>query len=566
MKIFIKRGILVIFFLLLYLPLGLSQTLEFSYVISNSENWKDVFSSIHYANLNGVESDFLVSTAHGPMLLNSIKTTERIFVVSSKKDPFVFNYQDMILSRDFESAEEIKFDDANIELINELDDIKNFIVVGDSYGFNAIAVAPYAIKTRSWVFLANRFNTNKIDSILDSRDVDKIIIYGYVDREVRETLEKYSPEIIDNEDRFKDNIEIVKKYLELKPTKQVVLTNGEFIEKELMKGLEPVLFTGKENVPDQIRDYLKESDIEIGVLIGNDLIGAATNIRRTAGINVMVKFARSARAQAGGIAAVEGLDLFPLPIPYIKLSLHSIKYNKVSSQLEITYKSDSNVPVYFKGTITLIDNDERTKVGDINPVFIAPGDYKTVVYSVNSTSSENLSAEVVTLFGESPSALDRMLRGELKVDVVDVIDRCRFDEKDIKWVKYNKQKKSFFIKVKNPTDVDCWVDLELEGIVIGFTKITMGSEGSIRIPKGNTKKISILEELTEDDLERNPTVNLIAFSGEREDSLVHTFKAVYDLQVEFLSVLAYLTMALVIIIIVLIILIFIIKRKEQDEY
>ena len=566
MKSYIKRGIFLVFFLLLFLPLGLSQTQEFNHVISNSENWKDVYSTIHFANLKGTDSDFLVSTAHGPLLLNSIQTTKKILVITSKKEPFIFNYPDLILSRNFEDANEIEVDDANIELINELDDIKNFIIVGDSYGFNAIAVAPYSVKTRSWVFLANRFNVNQIDAVLDSRDVENIIIYGYVDREVRETLEKYNPEIIDNEDRFKDNIEIVQKYLELKPAKQVVLTNGEFIEKEIMKGLEPVLFTGKENVPDQIRDYLKQSDIEIGVLIGNELIGAATNIRRTTGISVMVKFARGARTQAGGIAAVEGLDLFPLPTPYVKLNLHSIKYNKVGSQLEVTYKSEANVPIYFKGTITLIDGDERTRVGDIDPVFIAPGDYKTVVYSVNATSSENLSAELVTLYGESPSALDRMLMGELKVEIVDVIDRCKLDEKDIKWVKYNKQKKSFIIKTRNPSDVDCWVDIELNDILIGFTKITIGTEGSIRIPKGDTKKITIQEELTEEDLERNPTVDLTAYSGEREDSLVHTFKATYPLQVEFLTMLAYITIALVIIIIVLIILIFIIKRRERDEY
>ena len=34
------------------------------------------------------------------------------------------------------------------------------------------------------------------------------------------------------------------------------------IEKEIMGGEEPILFTGRENVPDQIKNYLKSSDIE----------------------------------------------------------------------------------------------------------------------------------------------------------------------------------------------------------------------------------------------------------------------------------------------------------------
>ncbi|HOH04142.1 MAG TPA: hypothetical protein PK032_01590, partial [Candidatus Pacearchaeota archaeon] len=54
---------------------------------------------------------------------------------------------------------------------------------------------------------------------------------------------------------------------------------------------------------------IKSSDIEIGVLIGNELIGAATNIRQSTGINVQVKFARSARERTSGVSPVEGLDL-----------------------------------------------------------------------------------------------------------------------------------------------------------------------------------------------------------------------------------------------------------------
>jgi hypothetical protein len=89
---------------------------------------------------------------------------------------------------------------------------------------------------RAWVFFADRTNVDEIDSILGLREVDEVLIYGFVDREVEETLAKYNPEVIDTGDRFKDNIEIVEKYLEIKQTEQVLLTNGEFIEKELMLG------------------------------------------------------------------------------------------------------------------------------------------------------------------------------------------------------------------------------------------------------------------------------------------------------------------------------------------
>src|SRR3989339_743102 len=429
---------------------------EFTNIISNSENWQDVYSIMHYANLKNVEGDFITSTEHGTVILNRINKENRIKVITSKDNPYLFNYKETIESQGFQGVEEITVEDANLELINDLPEIQNFIIVGDSFGYNAIAIIPYAILTNSWVFLANRLNAQEIDFILSERNVKKVLIYGYVDREVRDAIEKYNPEIIDNEDRFQDNIEIVEKFLAIQPTKQALLTNGEFIEKELMEGKEPIIFTGKENVPDQIRDYLKDSTIEIGVLIGNDLINTATNIHRSTGIYVMVKFAQGTKSQQSEISAVESLDLFPLPTPTMNLELHSVKYNKISSQLEVTYKSSSNIPIYFKGTITVKS--------------------------------------------------DRILKKEIDIGVIEVLDKCKIEIKDLK---YNKQSKSFIIEIKNLENANCWVSVELEDVLTGYTKKTIGTEKSIEIPAKKSKAISIKEEITEEDLISNKVNNLI---------------------------------------------------------
>ena len=66
-----------------------------------------------------------------------------------------------------------------------------------------------------------------------------------------------------------------------------------------MSGQEPVLFIGRENVPQKISDYIKSTDIEVGVLIGNELVGTATIVRRQVGISTFVKFAQGARTAAG---------------------------------------------------------------------------------------------------------------------------------------------------------------------------------------------------------------------------------------------------------------------------
>ena len=465
---------------------------EFTHVISNSEDWRDVYSTLLFASLEDAGSDFLVSTAHGQVLLNGINKGNDILVVSSKKMPFVFNYPSIIETKGYNSVQEIEVNSANLELIDELPDVEGFVIVGDSYGYSAVSATPYAVLTHSWVFLANRANIGEIESILSRRSIKELIIYGYVDSEVTEALADYNPEIINSGDKFQDNIDLVEKYSEKGSIQQIILTNGEFLEKEIMDGNNPILFTGKENVPDQIAEYIKSSDISVGVLIGNDLIGAATNIKRTTGISVMVKFARGARENTAGIAAVEGLDLFYLPGPNLELEIYSIKYNKATSQLEVTYRSNSNIPAYFKGTFTLNSDSGTTRVGDLDPIFISPGDFKTVVYDGVDLSGEEITAEYFTIYGESEKSLDRILQGTYEVGIVSVLDECQLD---VKYVKYNKQEKSFMIKIKNLGDVECWVNVELQDLLINNIEQTIGTEGSESVLPKKSKRIFIEQNM-----------------------------------------------------------------------
>jgi len=550
-------------FVLVFAVLVFAQSvlaIDATHVISNSEDWEDVYSAMLYASLSGVEADFLTSTPHGPVLLDAISKEKDIEVISSKDSPFVFNYENEILARDFAGASERIVDSANLELVEDLD-VRNYIVVGNSYGYNAIAVTPYAVLTDSWVFLADRVNIAEIDEIISRRGAGDVIVYGYLEREVTDELEKYDPLVIDSGDRFKDNIEIVKMYKEISNAKQILLSNGEFIEREVMLGLHPTLFTGRDNVPEQIGEYLKESDITVGVLIGNDLINAATNIRRTTGISVMVKFAQGARGQTSGVSAVEGLDLFYLPTPTLDLEVYSIKYNKASSQIEITYHSKSNVPIYVKGNINVISDSGNERVGDMEPVFIAPSDYKTLIYPDIEIEGTGLKAEVSTLFGEVASSLDMQLTGSYDLGIINVIDRC---EVEVKYVKYNKQAEKFFVGVKSLEDVDCYVDVELRDVLKSGRRQTIGTEGSVLLRGGKKMKIEIDERMSDEDLEDNPFVNVVAYYGEREQVLVKVFRGKFDLNIDMFTGMTYLIAIVLLLLIVVGLILW--KKKRDDEW
>ncbi len=530
-------------------------------IISNSEDWRDVYSVIQYANLQGLPSNFLVSQRHSTILTEGLSAGASLQVITSSRYPFVTGYENVLTGRGYD-AEELTFDNVNLELARRLPDIKNFIVIDDSYGYNAISVAPYAQVSKSYVLFADRNNIGEVATFLAARDPDKVILFGYVNREVKDALSIYNPEIINKDgDRFDNNIEIVKKYMELKPTKQVILTNGEFIETEVMSGAEPVIFIGSANVPDQVREYIKEAGIEVGVLIGNQYVGTATTIKRQAGISVFVKFARSARVPGDAISPVEGLDLFYLPTYRLNLEIVSVFYNQLTNQLEVTFRNNVDLATYFLGTYRLSWGDgEIQTVGEVEPVFMDGLEYRTLVYDVEPMFGD-ITADIYVIYGESKRSLEYIIDISMIVNLTEVMDNS---EIEIVSVVYDKVRKEFIIEIKNIGEVDTYVDLELVDIVIAGERFSFGSDKVVFIKKGEKKKIRVKVDLEEEDYEDNEEVLVVAYYGEREQNLVKVKRGRFVVGYRGIEYLIY-TLAPVIIVlfIILIIIFLLIKRRKK---
>ncbi len=515
---------------------------DFDHVVVNSEEWTDVYSALQYSNLNGAPADFLVSEKHSTQVLEALEKNDSMMVLSSSRAPYVLNYDGMFSNYGYDDVQEISAANLNLELIKEMEDIDNFVIVSDDYGYNALAVIPYAMKTNAWVFFADENNIGEITDIINSREVNDVLVYGYVEPAVRDALESYSPDVIYNVNRFEDNIEIVEKTLELGHSEQVLLTNGEFIELELMSGKHPILFTGRENVPDTIKEYLKDSPLKTGVLIGNELVGAATNIRRSTGLFVMVKFARGARTQSSGVAAVEGLDLFPVPSPVLDLSIYSVEYNSLTQNLEVTYKSSSTLPIWIKGTIRVGEGQDSLRFGDNDSLFINPNNYKTVAYSVeNPINFEGETANVFVLYGEGKNSLDRALDEDLEISTIDIIDNC---EMDISSVSYDRGNDQFIIDVDNTGEVDCYVEGLIQNLDLDLETKTIGSEGVIKINSGDQGEIFIEQLLDEENLADNEFVSTRINFGERETSLIKSAFKEVELNVFTFGMTTYAVVAL----------------------
>jgi hypothetical protein len=532
-----------------------------SRVIVNSELWTDVYSVMQYGSLKGVTANFLVSDRHATVILGQIGQNEQLWAISSTTLPHIVGYQELLTARGY-TAQEFKFENINLEMARLLPDINKFIILDDSYGYNAIAVAPYAAVTKSYVLFADSDTIDEVVEFLSERNVDSLLIFGQVDREVRTALDVYSPEIINQQgDRFLNNVEIVKKYMEVQPAKQVILTNGEFIEHEIMAGSQPVLFIGTNNVPEAIRNYVSSSDIEVGVLIGNELVGTATFIRRQLGISVFVKFAQGARQPEGRISQVEALDMFYLPTYTLNLEVDTIKYNRATNQLEVTLRNTEDQAVYLIGTYGLTDSiGTKATVGDIGPNFIDGNQLKTFVYDVQELAEGKITVEVFIIYGESPGSLEKEIRLVLEVDSVQVIDNCKIQ---INEVALNMRSKQFLVEVENIGEADCFTSVELVDLIIAGEKGTYASEAPTKVAVGDKKTAKIRVTAFEpEDAADNERITIRAYYGERENTLVKVLEGRFELIIKSGDYLFY---TLIVVIFLLLFLLFWKRRKKKEE-
>ncbi|MEK6968648.1 MAG: hypothetical protein AABX51_08565 [Nanoarchaeota archaeon] len=541
---------LLLYLLISVLLLATVRAQQYEQIIANSADWHDVYSTIIFGKLQGIQTNFLVGQPHANILLFSIPKTRSVLIVSSSRNSYAVGYKSLFDAQGYPSVSELSLTNINLELAKRLPQTKNFIILDDSYGYNAISVAPYAIASNSYILFVDRRNINQIVDFLNTRNPTKVLLYGELDREARTRLAAFTPETINQGDRYMNNVEIVKKFRQIKGTQQVLFSNGEFLEDQLLGGVEPVLFIGTNNVPEAIASYIKSSDIKVGVLVGNELIGTATTIRRQLGISVFVKFAQSARLPGGSIANVEDLDRYPLPKFALNLAIHSVKYNELTRQLEITYKNLVDQGTYLKGTIIIRSNEGAQTIGDLEPIFIEGNEYRTIVYPFQEPLTGDIRAEIFTLFGESRRSFEYSLRQTVTVDKVSVKDDTLIEIVDLV---YDKSRHEFIVTIKNVGTIDAYVNAEIVDLLVNGEATSYGSKEETLIPVGKSVKIRIpVDELTEADLADNPKVTLVAKYGARQNILTKQLRQEFDLTFKGIDYTIYVLAAVVIILLLLI--------------
>jgi len=522
-------------------------------VVINSGDWQDVYLGTYYAGFSDINSKFIISSEHSSFLLQMLdKNKKNILLIESDKTPFVFNFRTSLEGAGFTVEEILASGTAlNIELAKRAN-TTDFIVVDDTYGYNAISIAPYAAQGNFFILLANRNNIEELYSFLNVNGVGRMIIYGNSDNEVRTRLAEFNPVIINNGSRFDNNIELLKRY---ENVQRVVLTNGEFIEESIMSGKEPVLFLGKDRVPDQVVKYIKESGIKTGMVIGTELSGVGHLLKEQTNMTLFLKFGQG--FGDGGSSEIKALDMFPLPKYDLAIDINSVKYNRVSKELEVTYENKGNIGAYLSSSIEILSSGIRlTTIGDREPVYVNRGNTVSVPYKTE-LNGQNLTAKFTTLFGEVPGSFERVLHKEMNIEMIDVPDNSLLN---ISKVSYDKSAHKIKVEIKNIGKVKTFARTQIKFLVYGEERIMVQDKPMLLEP-GTSKDAVFITTLSDTNIEENPQINVRVNYGEREAALIKVLEGSYPLEISGDYTIIIIAAALAIILIIILR----IKRKKDKK-
>lgn len=514
----------ICFFLLL---LGMSVVAAESLVIVDSLDWRDVYLGELYAAHEGSTAYFLLDAEHASRLLTIISPEkyDEVILLESKKGPVVKNYHTLLEAQGF-NVERRAYADyiALQEMLYEDLGFDSIMLIDDTYGYSAMSVAPYCLRHDCLPMFVDAENLGSLRSVLD--DASTLERFGFIDRNVVNEYPNIRA-IGKGEDRFEDNLAMVKLLQNEQPVRQILITNGEFLEAQLIMSGSPVLFIGKQQIPADILSYLEGSGFKSAMLIGNSLFANGKTIKDATGISVFVKFAK------GRDSEQEALDLFMLPIYVPSLSVYEANYNSLTKQLEVTFSNTGEFYSFFTSTILLQDaQGVYATVGDDSAVFVDAQGFKTVLYDVDGFKDGSV-ANISLLFGESPHALEFTLSQLLTINTVEVNDESSLV---LHSIMYDERLEAFVVSVENTGSRDAYFSLELSDVIVNGRAVTLGSNGTFLIKSGEIVDAALDVVLTKDDIVDNEFADVKLYYGQRQFALVHlleervvvTFVSGYD--------------------------------------
>ncbi|MDD5171463.1 MAG: hypothetical protein PHF60_00310 [Candidatus ainarchaeum sp.] len=513
------------------------------FVAINSNDGRDVLSGIFYANAMGLPVKFMplpggnadvfaakVGSNHDILLIQG-STPISSFVESNLKNKN--NTVTVYTSTDASAT--------NLDLAKR-SGATSFIIVDSSYSDSALSVLPYAALTKSYVILAN---SNNIASVKETvKDADKIIIFGLVDQEVKDELAEFNPEILGKgEDKYEDNIIMVKKTMDEFSLKSPLVVDGTFIEEGMAEGKQPILLTGRlvpQGTYDFIKQYVRDGKLTGVMLVGNDLVVPIYDMRermvnefKAEGLNktfgITVKFAQVVPSAGTSVLV---LDTFSMPAYQPSLEVTEIIYNKDNNKVMVSVGNIGEGSAYYAVEVRIKVNGQDYKLlGSNETKLIERGEQAGSEYplDLSGVSEGSVTATVIVKYGSSKKSLEEYTTKEGPLTSVSYTDTSNVT---VKYVKYDADKKSVLVTLQNLGNGPAYLFTKLS-LNIGGVPTNISSSGTKTLERGSMMVEEFPLEISQADLDANKEVTVYVDYGGREGFLMKKAAYIVPLETQF---------------------------------
>ncbi len=548
-------------FLLIFLIFATAVSAQEVYV-ANTASWENIYSAGIYSALLGKEFYYLVNARHAEALTAELPRGADVTVIESDRIPYVKKYANRLTNAGMKSQTVlVPEDDANLDLAKRLPQINSYYLVNPVFGYDAISAAPLAIQTKSYVLFATKENAKELAEFLSSKTLSGLTIVGDADQEVISAVSHLNPKITNEGNRFKNNIALAEQYRQATNAQQAILTNGEFLEYDIFTAQnQPIVFIGRDRVPEQSLEYLRSAPYKTFVVLGKDLLGSSQSIKTSTQKPVFLKFAKGTTGP-NGFQNVRGLDLFPTPVFEMLLSFKTIYYNIDQQKVEMAVQNEKPARTYLEANILLQEGD--------TPIITLGGDgfriegntQHTFSYAqdLSAYATKNVTAQVTIPYGESEDTIERVLTATQQLIFFSEKDLCKLSIND---AEYDDTTQRFKITVKS--DKECYAQATMLNLTIS-DEITNPQSGTVRIDGKTT--IDVKQRMDEVDIADNPTITVSVRYGSEPNALIKEItKTMPFKRTSSISMTLIIGIAAIAAVVLLIIFIILWKRKKQRRY
>ncbi|MFH1211689.1 MAG: hypothetical protein V1659_02050 [Candidatus Woesearchaeota archaeon] len=539
--------------------------------IVNSKDWRDVYSVLLYSSLQKQPAFFVTSESLASV--TKIFPTDPEFTIYQSTDPYISNLKNQLASMNYKIKNEEKSSSFNTELDPKTG---NYIIISaDNYKLS-VSVAPYAVKTNSWVFIVDDKNVDDVASQLSG--AANVLAVGTFPRAVLAKIQPYFKEWINTNDPYHDSQKIAEKFGETLPS--IVVADGSALEMEFFSTKNPVLLTGANKILDDTFDFFVEKNTKSIVVIGNQLAVVGEQIRERSDkkIGVFIKFGQSSVSTVGQIYA---LSFFPLPQPTMKLDITKLVYNPLSKQIIVYYENMGNSGLYFLSNFVVLDeNDAELGTGsDSTPVFLGAGEALSVTYDSQlpiEQLSDKTRANFFTSYGFYPAALDSFLTNDksygtpftISLEVQEIAESSV--QLEVLDATYYTGLKRVGVQLSNPGTQKVYYSLKVNRVIVNGLEQDLFKKDFLE--PGKTKTTYLQAALDKVDLEENTVFHINIAYGADESNMFKRISLDKEFKYEAGSFITGLATSIggtgsivgviVIIVIALAIYFFVKKRKE----